>query len=531
MSLALYRKYRPRTFAELIGQDHIRTTLVNQLASGKVAHAYLFSGPRGIGKTTTARLVARSINCSHPKKGEPDNTCDACKEMLAQRSLDIIEIDAASNTGVDHVREHIIENARFTPHKFPYKVFIIDEVHMLSTSAFNALLKTLEEPPQHVVFILATTEVHRVPETIISRCQRFDFQKIKVADLVIRLRHIAELESVTVEEPVLQAIARYAKGASRDAEVVLGQLLALGEKKITRDHADLVLPRSDIASLLELARSLSQHDGKAGLTVISRMMDEGVHLQEFMSQFIELLRKVLIVKITDGIPDAERDGADEQIVGALSELAGSFETNDLIALVERCIERKKEMKYSALPQLPLELVVIEHAAPPEPSNAHSKKQQNPLDRPSIPPRLPSRDKLEKTESKPIPASSEHKAANASMSIEGVRGAWPKVLEAVRKDHRGLYLVLRSGKPIRVDGSAIIFGLPYKLLADQVRRSTPVIEGVLQEVTGLDLGITGIVVPKSELEEEKAASPVAQDAPADGVHDIIDAFGGEVVAEE
>ncbi|HCM68065.1 MAG TPA: hypothetical protein DIS62_03615, partial [Candidatus Kerfeldbacteria bacterium] len=192
------------------------------------------------------------------------------------------------------------------------------------------------------------------------------------------MRHIAELESVTVEEPVLQAIARYAKGASRDAEVVLGQLLALGEKKITRDHADLVLPRSDIASLLELARSLSQHDGKAGLTVISRMMDEGVHLQEFMSQFIELLRKVLIVKITDGIPDAERDGADEQIVGALSELAGSFETNDLIALVERCIERKKEMKYSALPQLPLELVVIEHAAPPEPSNAHSKQQQNPL---------------------------------------------------------------------------------------------------------------------------------------------------------
>src|SRR3989344_5558425 len=188
MATTLYRKYRPQTFAEVVGQNHIKTTLQNELEKDKIAHAYLFSGPRGLGKTTMARLFAKAVNCLTRKSGqsEPCNQCNSCQEVITGRSLDVIEIDAASHTGVDNVRENIIENSRFTPTSRKFKVFIIDEVHMLSTSAFNALLKTLEEPPEHAIFILATTEIHKVPETIVSRCQHFDFHKVPTADIVKR---------------------------------------------------------------------------------------------------------------------------------------------------------------------------------------------------------------------------------------------------------------------------------------------------------------------------------------------------------
>ena len=237
----LYRKYRPQRFAELLGQDHVGQTLRNEVARKQLGHAYLFSGPRGIGKTSTARILAKAVNCLAPKGGEPDNTCEACVSINENRALDVLEIDAASYTGVDNIRE-IIEHSRFTPSTLTYKVFIVDEVHMLSAAAFNALLKTLEEPPSHVLFILATTEIHKVPDTILSRCQRFDFRRLSESDLAKRLRWIAEQEDRAVDDEVIDAVVRVADGSSRDAESILGQLFALGGKKITRAEADLVLP-------------------------------------------------------------------------------------------------------------------------------------------------------------------------------------------------------------------------------------------------------------------------------------------------
>src|SRR3989339_626328 len=222
MSQALYRTYRPQTFADLTGQEHVKRTLQNQLKIGRVAHAYLFTGTRGVGKTTAARLLAKAVNCQGITEGkdslpEPCNVCSSCQEITGGSSLDVYEIDAASNTGVDHVREHIIESVRFSPNKAKMKVFIIDEVHMLSTSAFNALLKTLEEPPAHALFILATTEIHKVPATILSRCQRFDFKKISKEAMVTRLASIVKQEKRNVDEDVLLGIAKHSGGSERDA--------------------------------------------------------------------------------------------------------------------------------------------------------------------------------------------------------------------------------------------------------------------------------------------------------------------------
>ena len=248
----LYRKYRPQNFKEVVGQNHIKITLENEIKTGKTAHAYLFCGPRGVGKTTMARVIVKTINCLNRKDSDSDpcNECEICKDITAGRSLDIIEIDAASHTGVDNVRENIIANARAVPSRCKYKVFIIDEAHMLSISAFNALLKIIEEPPVYVMFILCTTEAHKIPVTIISRCQRFDFKRISVNDLVKKLNYIIKKEDIKVDKSVLEMIARQSGGHMRDAESLLGQIVAIGGKEITQEEADLVIPRNDLNEVI-----------------------------------------------------------------------------------------------------------------------------------------------------------------------------------------------------------------------------------------------------------------------------------------
>lgn len=542
MPLALYRTYRPKTFAELIGQDSIRTALLNQLSGGRTAHAYLFAGPRGIGKTTTARLIARAINCKNPQNGEPDNTCEFCKEILDQRSLDIIEIDAASNTGVDHVREHIIENARFTPQRLAYKVFVIDEVHMLSTSAFNALLKTLEEPPKHALFILATTEIHRVPETIISRCQRFDFKRIGVDDLVQRLEVIAKKEGVTIDNDVLRSIARRANGASRDAEVLLSQLLAFGEKKITRDHADLILPRSDSQAIMKLLRAIRDRNAREALEVVNVISDEGVNISEFITELIEIVRKMLVAKVAGELRELERGDLDDEIMKELPVFANDFSLTELTRMIELFGERRKDVKLSPLPQLPLELAIVELTtdsdsrnttfSTPSPTAPQVRKEPIPKmseQKTTKPKNIPN---VEKSVSRSI------KKDGSSLSLENIRIIWPSVLDEIRKDHRGLYLVLRAGKPVEIDGKIITIGLPYKLLADQVRtpKSRTLIEEIFQEKSGNRIGIDAKVVSRDELIEEK--TEVAPQENADKQEkfsakwgELLDSFGGEVVGEE
>ncbi|MFH1837922.1 MAG: DNA polymerase III subunit gamma/tau [Candidatus Kuenenbacteria bacterium] len=357
---SLYQKYRPQTFEKLVGQDHIKITLENEIKTDQISHAYLFSGPRGIGKTTCARLLAKTINCQNKKKGEinPCNKCVACKEIGQGKSLDVMEIDAASQTGVDNVRENIIENSRFVPHFFKYKIFIIDEAHMLSISAFNALLKILEEPPAYIIFILATTEIHKIPETIISRCQRFNFKKISFIEITERLNKICDSEKIKVDPQILKNIAHQSQGHLRDAESLLNQILVLGEKKITIEQAELILPHSNFDLILEFLKNLFEKNKKATLILINKLIEQGIDLKYFINDCIEVARKILLIKIDPSLDEFSQK-MDEKIEKKISELTKKIETEKLSKAIEILIKTQKELGETDIIQLPLEIAVLE----------------------------------------------------------------------------------------------------------------------------------------------------------------------------
>lgn len=359
-NVVLYRKYRPQGFDEVIGQEHVVQTLKNSLQSGSVAHAYLFTGPRGSGKTTLARLFAKSINCAKPKNGQPCLLCDSCQEIAAGKSLDLIEIDAASHTGVDEIRE-LIEGTKFAPVKSKYKVFIIDECHQLSKAAANALLKTLEEPPAHAVFILATTESHKMIPTIISRCQRFDFKRLNVPEIIKKLEFILKKEGIKYEKPVLPLIALNARGSFRDAESLLDKCIQFTaqDSLITLQEVKELLGVVDVGQLSAFIDFLIAKNTKGALLHINTMIQEGIDLQEFLKTLVFYLRQSLLLKIDTNFFDAQSSGlSDEELAHMKSQINGLTQKN-IQHLLELFIEAENKMKYAGIAQLPLELAVIE----------------------------------------------------------------------------------------------------------------------------------------------------------------------------
>ncbi len=363
MSLVLYRKYRPQTFAEIVGQEHVVRTLTNAISSGMISHAYLFAGPRGSGKTTVARLLAKAVNCQKRKNGEfePCNQCSSCQEIMAGRALDLIEIDAASHRGIDEIRE-LRDGIRFMPTKSKYKVFIFDEAHQLSKDAANALLKTLEEPPSHAIFILATTEIHKMIPTIISRCQRFDFRKLTVPEIVKKLEWVSEKENFKIEKAALELLALNSGGSIRDGESLLDEILTFsGEKKeIKAEDIKDLLGLVEIEQVAEFCDFLCQKKAPETINFLQETIEKGSDLQEFAKTLINYLRQVLILKITgaeEGNPIIT--GLTKEEFRKLQNQAANFKEEELRNILNLFLEAENKMKYSPIPQLPLELAIIE----------------------------------------------------------------------------------------------------------------------------------------------------------------------------
>lgn len=353
---SLYRKYRPIVFADVAGQEHIKQTLKNEIISGRTVQAYLFHGPRAVGKTSTARLLARALNCTErsSQSPEPCNACASCKAILDSSTLDLLEIDAASHTGVDNVRDNIIAAARVGTTQLNKKVFIIDEVHMLSLSAFNALLKVLEEPPSHVVFILATTELQKVPATIVSRCQRFDFKKISPDACLERLTKLCKLEKRECIPAVLEQIVRLSDGHLRDAESLLGQVLSLPDKKITVEAASVIMPFTNRELVKKYVGALCARIPNDGLDAVRELKDSGTDTIVFLNDAIDYLRDVMLVGY--GVDLSDRLSKVE--CAELLQTAKELQHARIVELMTYLLDAHKEVRFSPSPYLPLEIALI-----------------------------------------------------------------------------------------------------------------------------------------------------------------------------
>ena len=363
MSQALYLKWRPQTFDDVVSQTHIVRTLRNALRLGHIHHAYLFAGPRGTGKTSMARLIAKAVNCQAPVEERPCNACEMCQAVNEGRLMDLIEIDAASHTGVDNVRD-ILEKVNFRPTQARYKVYVIDEVHMLSTAAFNALLKTLEEPPAHVIFVLATTEVHKIPATVLSRCQRFEFRRIPLDDIVVRLKRICQTEEIDAETEALDLIARAATGSMRDAISLLDQMAADGT--VSAEYVRQMLGSERRETVQSLIEAWLDEDLNAGIQLVNRAVDGGADPRQLARQISDFLRGLLLMRLGAGA--TWTDPTDEERP-RFEEMAHRAQPEQLVRAVQLFSEAAAQSRTGWQPQLPLELAFVEASLRPEPAAA------------------------------------------------------------------------------------------------------------------------------------------------------------------
>lgn len=468
MSQALYRKWRPQTWEAVVGQPHVISTLRNALAAGRVAHAYLFAGPRGTGKTTTARLLAKAVNClDEDLSVRPCGKCEPCLAVSQGRFLDLIEIDAASNTSVDDVRD-LRDKINFAPNQGRYKVYIIDEVHMLSTAAFNALLKTLEEPPPHAIFILATTEAHKIPATVLSRCQRHEFRRIPLQEIVAQLTQMSAEEGIQAEPEALTLIARQSTGAMRDAISLLDQLASTG-KKITLEMAQNVLGAAASQSVLAVVEALLARQAGMGLDRIHEALDGGSDARQLTRQIVDYLRDVLLIKLGDV---KQVDGTAE-VKALMEQHAQQLSANELLRLIRIFNYSAGEARNAWQPSLPLELAFVEAlesladaaTGVPAGSNSPPGQELRPAPSKAAPPQSPAAlPEREKPGEAPPASSSTDAQANQRLAE-----AWPQILRLVRQRSQPAYATLNSSTSRQLSGDNLTLGFASNLLKGKMER--------------------------------------------------------------
>jgi len=521
MAQALYLKWRPRRWGEVVGQQHVIQTLRNAVAGGRVAHAYLFAGPRGTGKTTSARLLAKAVNCLHDDPAQrPCDACEHCQAVNEGRFLDLIEIDAASNTSVDDVRS-LREKINFAPSQGRYKIYIIDEVHMLSTAAFNALLKTLEEPPSHAIFILATTEIHKIPATVLSRCQRHEFRRIPQQEMVTYLQKIVQDESLTVESEVLPLLARQSTGCLRDAISLLDQLASSGER-VDLKVAQAVLGTSSNQAVIALLDAILDDDAARGLDELHQTLDSGADPRQFARQMVEYLRALLLVQSGNA---AEVD-TPQDLRASMAQQTARLTRADLLRIIRAFNQAAADARLSWQPALPLELALMDSLSPEEePLEERRKHARTPGGR-AVP---------EKRAHPTVPAGTQEAAPPEGDAappkgdlFQQIASQWKRLVKLARENAHPVASpasgLLNSGKPLEVRGNVLVVGYPSEVLRERMAAPeyTQVAEQALEQLVGQALHVECVLstASRKELPPEVDNSGMV----ATAVRDL----GGEIV---
>ncbi|MCG8430961.1 MAG: DNA polymerase III subunit gamma/tau [Candidatus Omnitrophica bacterium] len=521
-------KWRPQNFDQVVGQSHVVTTLKNALEQGRLAHAYLFTGPRGVGKTSTARILAKSLNCKEGPTVRPCQKCSACREISEGRAFDVIEIDGASNRGIDEIRT-LRENVKFAPTSGKYKVYIIDEVHMLTQEAFNALLKTLEEPPEYVKFIFATTHPHKLPPTILSRCHRLDFRRIPAMEVIAQLEKIVKAEKLKVSQEVLVAIARSCDGSLRDAESILDQLVSFSSGEVSLTDVVSVLGLVEQEALFELTDKLIARDARGALEIFNRVIDEGKDIAVFLNEMITHFRNLLVARIS---------GADEQLIDLPAEIcrrlvaqSRGYTMQELFAAFTILVDTKEMAKRLESLRIPFEVTLLRlsqpraQKKPPEekreegssslPDEPRSKKQAGAS---FSPPKESGQSK-----SPPPPQSSMPK----SISLEHVQEIWGSIVRSLERIKISIAHYLNEGRPVSVKGAVLTVAFPKNLslhkeaLEDKDNRV--LIEKSIEEIAQASMRVNFV------LTQEERPSSDADDHPF--VKSALNTFGGRILKEE
>jgi DNA polymerase-3 subunit gamma/tau len=518
--LSLYRKYRPRSFAEVVGQRHVTQTLANAVAAGRIAHAYLFTGPRGTGKTSTARVLAMALNCEQGTSAEPCGECESCRRIIAGSALDVIEIDAASNRSVDDMRE-LVDRVALVPAEGRVKVYIVDEVHMLTPESFNTFLKTLEEPPPHVIFVLATTEAHRVLPTIMSRCQRFDFRRIGLQDIEALIRNVAGRESVTIDDRAITMLAHAADGAVRDALTLFEQAISYAEGAVTAEVVSEILGGIDFDLMAEFAGIFTRHDAAGALALISRVVAEGKDLRQLLVGLIGHYRNLLVLSVDKR--GVEALALPEEVSQRTREQAAALSTSAIVRTLDLLAEGDREMRFTSQPGLLVELTALrichEAAAP---AAARPATLSPPAEAKAAPSPLPPPEPAVHEVANPPPT----EGGAESEGLADVRQRWEDLIAALNQSGRtrNITAFLREAVPVALDDGVLTLAFRQQFHHDQVASSEPrkkAIIAAIAKVFGLTVGL--------KCQMAKGADSAGSPQPK-LIQDVLSTFPGSTVEE-